>query len=270
MALPPYAVAVILDNSDTAIDGDFIPNRFDAQKTAVDRLSQYYLSTNPESQFGINTMASEEFGIRSSFTSNHQKIMLSMQNIKIGGKLLFQKALKNALLSLKHCNAKTEEKRVLAFIGNDHDINSPEIVKKTVNTFKREDVSLDIVIIGKSVPNVPFLKKICREIPKSFCIEVRECDTVLSDKVLKSEIRPGKKISQINPREFGMSDPNFIRALEMSEAFAREKKEKEKKEDEKEKGKEPAEVILQPEKMKSSIIKAAQIHKTKKRAKKND
>ena len=220
MALPPYAVAVILDNSYTAIDGDFFPNRLAAQKTAVDRLSQYYLSTNEKSQIAVFTMSSSEFGIRTSFTSSHSKILSSMSNITTGGKLQFQRALKSALMSLKHCSLKIEEKRVLAFIGNEHDVTSKDIANSLSLAFKREDVSLDIVIIGKNVPNVSFFKRICSDIPRSTCLIVNSCDTVLSDAVLKSDIRPGKKLSQINPRDIGYNDQNYIMALNLSQQVA--------------------------------------------------
>ena len=260
MTLPPYAIAVILDNSDTAIDGDFYPNRFGAQKTTVDRLAQYYFSTNPESQIAIHTMGSAEFGIRCSFTSMQSKIISAMNNVSTGGKLLFQKALKCALMSLKHCSDKVEEKRVLAFIGNDHDVTSREIANSISSTFRREDVPLDIVIIGKNVPNVSFFRRICSDIPRSTCLNVPSCDTVLSDVVLKSDIRPGKKISQINPREIGCNDPKYLTALFLSQQVAKQKK--------KEATPGSIDMLINQEAPTSTIGRTAQVHKPKRSTKK--
>lgn len=223
MSLPPYAIAVLIDNTDISIDGDFYPNRLDAQKTTVDRLSQFYFSSNPKSQIGIVTMGSKEFGLRTSLTSSHTTILKTLQNIKPGGSLYFLKALKTIMIMLKYCNIDVEEKRVLAFIGGDHGINDKEKANEIATTFTREDIPLDIVIIGKRVPNVPLIKNMCRQIPGSNCIEIRECDNLLSDKVFSSKICPAKNLSQAELNELIENEPAFS-VIRQSMAHSAQKK----------------------------------------------
>lgn len=224
MSLPPYAIAVLIDNTDTAIDGDFFPNRLDAQRTTVDRLSQFYYSSNKKSQIGIVTMGSKEFGLRTSLTSNHTEILKTLQNIKPGGNLLFQKGLKIITMMLKYSSKDIEEKRILAFIGGNHGIETKEEADQIAAIYVREDIPLDIVLIGRRIPNVHLIKSICRAIPGSNCLEVRECETLLSDKVLSSKICPMKTLSPSELQDLFDSNPEFSDAYHQSLANSQSKK----------------------------------------------
>ena len=44
------AIIIFIDNSETSINGDFYPNRLDAQKTAAERLIQFFTRVNPQTQ----------------------------------------------------------------------------------------------------------------------------------------------------------------------------------------------------------------------------
>jgi len=210
------AITFLLDNSSNSIDGDFIPNRFEAQKTAVDRLVSYYFSSNSETQIAIGTIGSKEFGIRLSFSSSYEKIIGIMQGISIGGSILVEKALRCAVISLNHCHPSIKERNVFLFIGSDHGLTMP-IAESLIEAFKQNDVSLDIVVIGKYVSNISVLKKMCSRIPHSHFLEVPSSETVLSDNILQSDIRRGKNPSKMDVKDFAKNDPHLLEAIRRSQ-----------------------------------------------------
>lgn len=82
------ALVILIDNSPNSIDGDFYPNRLEAQKIAIERLSTYLFSICSYSQVALLTMSADEFGIRSSFTMSSSKINNVLRNIYSSSNLL--------------------------------------------------------------------------------------------------------------------------------------------------------------------------------------
>ena len=96
----PTAVAILIDNSATSINGDFYPSRLQAQILTAVRYSQFLFSGNQNSQVAIGTLSHMEPGIRMSFTNSYQKIENSLNNITSSGNIDFLKGIKCALLAL--------------------------------------------------------------------------------------------------------------------------------------------------------------------------
>ena len=219
MTLSSRAISIFIDNSAVSINGDFIPNRLEAQKTTIDRLSSYYFSSNPETQIAVGTLGSSEFGIRVSFTSDYEKLISSIQNISCGGILNLERGIKSALLSLKYCNRSIKEKNILLFIGSEHNLTMNSVID-IINIFKKENISLDIVLFGQNIKNTLPLKKLCKEIQHSHYLEILQSNTVLSDNVLQSDIRRGKDPSKMNSKELvkcAKNDPELLNAILLSQ-----------------------------------------------------
>jgi 26S proteasome regulatory subunit N10 len=55
--MPLEATMMIIDNSEFMRNGDYQPNRFEAQSDAVNTVFQTKIDSNPENTVGIMTMA---------------------------------------------------------------------------------------------------------------------------------------------------------------------------------------------------------------------
>lgn len=216
----PTAVAILIDNSATSINGDFYPSRLQAQILTAVRYSQFLFSGNQNSQVAIGTLSHMEPGIRMSFTNSYQKIENSLNNITSSGNIDFLKGIKCALLALHHCNPNESlKKRILAFIGGENDITEKN-AKYILTLLSKECVALDLVLLGNNISNKNVLEEIVSSIPinlHSNFLNVIHSNTVLSDDVLSSSIGPGQN-SKVLLSEYAKKDPDLLAAIGMSKS----------------------------------------------------
>ena len=188
----PKAFVVLIDNSANAIDGDFYPSRLEAQKTTVERLSDYLLNMNPRTQFALGTLGSHEFGIRTSFTSEPKRLNAGLQSVSSGGKIEIEKGLKSALLAFSHADSEIEEKRILLFVGSDNNLSSYE-AKQLGEAATQKGIRIDVVVFGKELFNWQNLKFLNSKMKDVEFLKIPEARTILSDAVLVSQIGPGRE-----------------------------------------------------------------------------
>lgn len=218
MAQPAHkskAVTVLIDNSSCSINADFFPNRLEAQKTATERYAHHLMSVNPESRIATCTLSNTEFGIRSSFTNSRERLVTSLNLISSSGTSLdLLRGIKCAMLALRSCNTPAMEKRILTFIGTDN-INLEEKEIETVrDALLKENIYLDIFVIGKSVKNIAKLESIIPDAMRPDCVfsVVTHSKTILSDDVLSSRIGPIQAKYPI--AEISVTDPALAAALQ--------------------------------------------------------
>lgn len=99
------AVAILIDNSATSMDGDFQRNRLEAQLITAERYAHLLFSTNEHNQVAIGALSNVQFGICVSFTNSIQKIQSVSKNIQSSGSIDLERGLKSAVLALRHCNS---------------------------------------------------------------------------------------------------------------------------------------------------------------------
>jgi 26S proteasome regulatory subunit N10 len=195
VVLKPTAVAFLLDNTHSSIDGDFSPTRLEAQKLTVDHFVQYIFTVQPLSQIAFGTLCKLESGIRCSFMSCHERILGSFPSITSRcGALDLATGIRCAILALRHCKSDIVTKRILAFVGSDHDIADSTIAGQVAEQLLKEKVLLDIVAFGRDVRHKQSLRRLIPEAIASQChfLDVPSLGTVLSDSVLASPIGPGR------------------------------------------------------------------------------
>lgn len=193
------AVVILIDNSPSSIDGDFYPNRLEAQKIAIERLSIYLFSICSYSQVALITMSPDEPGTRSSFTTMSNKISSVLRNIhstspilksssslKPFCPLLLEKSLKTALVTIDHFNYQNPnsgdlidtmpnkennnnnetnsiphiEKQIIAFICSKHDVDSDQKVENIKKAAMSKDTTINIVAFGPDVNDKELLRKL--------------------------------------------------------------------------------------------------------------
>jgi 26S proteasome regulatory subunit N10 len=214
------AVVILLDNTSTSMDGDFYPTRLKAQTLTVERFAQYLLTVESHAQIALGTLSSSEFGVRSSLTNSLKRINDALQTVTArAGSARLASGIRWAILALHHCSPDIRTKRILAFIGSEHDITTI-IAAELSEKILAEKIYLDLVVFGPDVPRIPVLRGM---IPKSLdggCtfLIIERSDTVLSDNVLASAIGPGQQMARITAEDLAKSDPELAQAMALSQA----------------------------------------------------
>ncbi|OHT11580.1 26S proteasome regulatory subunit rpn10 [Tritrichomonas foetus] len=214
MSEEAQAIVILLDNSDRSIDGDFHPNRLDAQKIASERLIQFFVRQNKNSVFSIGTLARNKIGIIASLTTDQRKITNAMAKIETGGSVQLFQGIRCAFLALHHRDEKIIHQRVIVFVGSAHDLNF-ESAYNLIQLAHKEKVSIDIIAFGEDVQNIEVLESITTEIGSHFVRAQVDPHLILSDIVLSSPIGPGKDTKAFNNSQFE-DDPDLYLTLQLS------------------------------------------------------
>lgn len=115
------ATVVCIDNSEFTRDGDFLPNRFQAQADAVNQLAGAKTGANPENTVGILTCAAigtKAPKVMVTPTTDLGKVLTALSSIAIEGAVNVSKAAQIAQLALKHRQNKNQRQRIVLFIGS--------------------------------------------------------------------------------------------------------------------------------------------------------
>jgi 26S proteasome regulatory subunit N10 len=213
--MQPSAILILLDNSATSINGDFHPNRLDAQKQAADRLVQYYTRNSAETQIGIGVLASEQCVVIASLTSDLNRIARAISLITKGGRVRLEHGIRCAFLALHHRDQELKELRVIVFVASEHDV-TPAAAEKIVATARKESVCMDIIAVGDDVNDLDVLESIVVNLrSRSTFLRAQVNSLILSDIVMGSAIGPGLEAHrriQVNPED----DPDLALMLRMS------------------------------------------------------
>ncbi|KAH0790419.1 vWA-like protein [Histomonas meleagridis] len=213
MADHSHAYIIIIDNTDSSINGDFIPNRLEAQKTAASRLIQYLSKQPNKPLIGIGVIGKGGPGVITSLTDDQVKLTDSILSIQTGGKAQLVHAIRCAFLAFNNTDTPFLGKSIIAFIGthNDVDHEKAAIIARIANENK---TSINIVSMGSDVDNRNILEELVRMINCSSYLVKAESSpsTLLSDVVLASPIGPGDG-SQISYADI---DPELALTIQMS------------------------------------------------------
>lgn len=209
------AIIIFIDNSETSINGDFYPNRLDAQKTAAERLIQFFTRVNPQTQIAIGTLAEDSFGIMASLTMNSMKLEESISKIKRGKLTHLVHGIRCGFLALHHCDPEVNTKRIIVFVGSEHDMTDTKISTQLAQHANKEDVSVDVVAFGDEVNCKDILEDFTSKIhEKSYFVSAKSNSAILSDIVLSSPIGPGDISYQDNVNF--EDDPDLALTIQLS------------------------------------------------------
>lgn len=91
--MPLEATIIIVDNSEHSRNGDYIPNRFDAQSETVSMIFTAKTSSNPESSVGLLSMGGAQPEVLTTLTTDFGRVINGMARTKIKGDSHFATAL---------------------------------------------------------------------------------------------------------------------------------------------------------------------------------
>ncbi|EPS65068.1 hypothetical protein M569_09711, partial [Genlisea aurea] len=142
------ATIICIDNSEWMRNGDYSPNRFQAQADAVSLICGAKTQSNPENTVGVLTMAGKGVRVLVTPTSDLGKILACMHGLEVGGEVNLAAGIQVAQLALKHRQNKKQQQRIIVFAGSPvkHEKKVLEMIGRKL---KKNSVALDIVNFGE-------------------------------------------------------------------------------------------------------------------------
>lgn len=138
------ATMIILDNSDWSRNGDFFPSRWSAQHDSANVLAETKCSLNVESSVGLMTMAGKRVEMLVTPLNDPGRILTSLHNVKLGGRIQLTNSLQIAQLALKHRMNKNQKQRIIVFIASPVEEEEKALVS-IGSKFKKNNVAIDII-----------------------------------------------------------------------------------------------------------------------------
>merc|ERR1711865_267083 len=184
---------VILDNSEWMRNGDFAPNRVEAQHDAVSLLAGAKTNQSAESAVGIMTSSGKAPRVLVTPTNDVGKILACLHSVKIEGAANVLSSLRIAQLALKHRVHKNHKPRIVLFVGSPIENTEAELVKLGAMLQKNE-CAVDIVNFGQIEENTAKLEAFVAAVSNndnSHLVTIPPGPHVLSDLLLSSPIVSG-------------------------------------------------------------------------------
>ena len=157
------ATIICIDNSDWTRNGDYIPNRFQAQISAANIIIENRCETNPENTMGIMATAGKRVEMIATLTNDESRLLGAMSNIPINGECDIYSALSISILCLKHRANTNQKQRVILFIGSPIK-SSVESLVNIGKKLKKYNVAVDIISFGHVEENREAIDALLKEV----------------------------------------------------------------------------------------------------------
>ncbi|KAL9111301.1 MAG: hypothetical protein Q9227_004178 [Pyrenula ochraceoflavens] len=141
------ATMIVVDNSESSRNGDYLPSRFGAQSEAVNLIFGAKTQANPESSVGLMSMGGKGPEVLVTLTTDIGKILEGLHQTKIMGNSHLSTAIQVAALALKHRQNKSQRQRVIVFTCSPIDEDEKSLVK-LAKKMKKTNVSIDFIAFG--------------------------------------------------------------------------------------------------------------------------
>ncbi|BGP47047.1 proteasome regulatory particle base subunit rpn10 [Rhodotorula kratochvilovae] len=153
------ATMIVLDNSAHSLNGDFLPNRLQAQSDCIFTIMGTKCRAHPENEVGLMVMAGKGPEVLVTLTQDEGKLLAAVHDVKSGGEADLMTGIQVAQLALKHRQNKNQRQRIIVFAGSPIKDSQAALVKLG-KKLKKNNVALDIISFGTpdvdlSIPSLP-------------------------------------------------------------------------------------------------------------------
>ncbi|KAL9088614.1 MAG: hypothetical protein Q9165_006134 [Trypethelium subeluteriae] len=233
------ATMIVVDNSESSRNGDYVPSRFDAQADAVNLIFQAKTQSNPESAVGLMSMGGAGPEVLTTLTTDIGKIL-------------------DGLHPLKHRQNKSQRQRIIVFTCSPMSEDEKAMIK-LAKRMKKINIAIDFIAFGdlsdETTKKLDAFNENIKGGEGSHLAKIPPGPNLLSDSIVTTPILAGEGMG-VNPNmgggggeggqgggndfEFGVDpsmDPELAIALRMSLEEENARKEKEKKEREEQEAK---------------------------------
>ncbi|EZF32642.1 26S proteasome non-ATPase regulatory subunit 4 [Trichophyton interdigitale] len=240
------ATMIIIDNSESSRNGDYLPTRFEAQADAVNLVHSVKTQAHPQSAVGLMSMGGNGPEVLVTLTEDIGKILEGLHRTKIGGTSHLASSIQVAYLALKHRKEKAQRQRIIVFSCSPVVEDEKSFVKLALK-MKKNNVSIDFIAFGEldseTTKKLEAFHEAVNSGNGSNLVIIPPGPNLLSDSILPTPILGGRGMGSREAGEdvgggsfdFGIdpsADPELAFALRMSleEEKARLEKEKQEKE----------------------------------------
>jgi 26S proteasome regulatory subunit N10 len=170
--MPLESCMILLDNSEFMRNGDYIPTRLEAQSDAANLLVNAKTGSNPESTVGVIAMSStgpsSGAELLVSPTDDLGKILAALHGVRLSGEMVppgrdavdIASSVQVAALALKHRRNKNGSQRIVLFVGSPLNCADNRALVKAGKQLKKNNVSIDVVVLGETEVNEPKLREL--------------------------------------------------------------------------------------------------------------
>ncbi|KAF2109495.1 hypothetical protein BDV96DRAFT_585692 [Lophiotrema nucula] len=258
------ATMIVVDNSESSRNGDYLPSRWEAQADATNLIFSAKTGANPESSVGLMSMGGSTPEILTTLTTDIGKILDGLHRTKIKGSSHFSTGINVAALALKHRQNKSQKQRIIVFTCSPIEEDEKSLIKLS-KRMKKSAISIDIIAFGElgeeTTKKLEAFSENCQSAEGSYLAIVQPSSNLLSDSLITTPILGGDGgaggagasgsggeggDTGGNSFEFGVDpsvDPELALALRMSFEEEKARQEKEKKAKEAAEGKTDLETI---------------------------
>jgi len=149
---------VCLDFSDYMRNGDYYPNRLEAQRDAAQCIARAKTNSHPENSVGVLGMGPGGVKVLVSPTDDMGKLLASLSESTLGGEADIGAGVQVAKLALQHRKGRGAQ-RIIIFVGSPVGNEEKELTK-IAKQLKKNNVAVDVVSIGEFGENEEKLKKL--------------------------------------------------------------------------------------------------------------
>ncbi len=241
---------IVVDNSESSRNGDYVPSRFEAQADAVNLIYTAKTQANPESSVGLMSMGGGGPEVLTTLTTDMGKILDGIHRTKIRGSSHLSTGINIAALALKHRQNKSQRQRIIVFTCSPIAEDEKSLVK-LASRMKKNNICIDLIAFGDlGDENVKKLEAFHEKIKGgdgSHLAVIPPGPNLLSDSIVTTPILQGEGMGGAGGMgsageageaggsggfEFGVDpsmDPELALALRMSYEEEKARQEREKK-----------------------------------------
>jgi len=139
------ATYIIIDSSEFMRNGDFSPNRFEAQIETVNLLANARTEGHPESTVGLMTMSGKRPEVLVTLGNDPLAIQSCLSNIEVSGKSDLLSAIQVAQLALKHRQNKNGGQKIIVFVGSPLEDAEVKTFERVGARLKKNNITMGIV-----------------------------------------------------------------------------------------------------------------------------
>ncbi|KAL9601381.1 MAG: hypothetical protein Q9219_002557 [cf. Caloplaca sp. 3 TL-2023] len=146
------ATMIVVDNSESSRNGDYVPSRWDAQSDAVNLIFSAKTQANPESSVGLMSMGGKGPEVLVTLTTDFGKVLDGIHRTKIRGSTHLATGIQIAGLALKHRQNKSQRQRIIVFTCSPIAESEGQLVK-LAKRMKKNNISIDFIAFGDLEPD---------------------------------------------------------------------------------------------------------------------
>eukprot|EP00727_Mastigamoeba_balamuthi_P005115 m51a1_g14601 putative 26s proteasome non-atpase regulatory subunit 4 (420) ;mRNA; r:1187160-1188860 len=188
----PEAIVIIVDASEWMRNGDYVPNRMQAQVEAINILAESRMSSNPESSCGVVEMgARPRVLLTLTPAEDVGKVLTAVHDLQLSPASDLLAALRVAKLVLKHRENKVASQRIIAFVGSPLKDGADAELREEGARLRADGVALDVVSFGENEHNYAALDALLGGDQSRLVNAVADAHMLLSDMVFSRLVIEG-------------------------------------------------------------------------------